>query len=508
MRAFEILLLLADLMAFLVLSVPQMRARSWMRHSPAITLVVTAVHWWAEGPRWQMLPAYALTVLFSLVWLHQNFSSTGKPTEQKRRHPMVAAAANGLGALGLTVAFALPMVVPVFRFAPPTGPYAIGTLTYHWIDAARSEVFVADPKARRQLMVQIWYPAQANSIGPPAAYMPDADAVTAAFARIHDKPAFVFGHFKVVTTHARSSAPAAVDQPRYPVLIFLEGATGFRQMNTFQVEHLVSHGYIVVAVDQPGAAAAVVFPDGQQAAGLTLAQLHATVSPSYMPGGADSLPNGALLPNGRTLGDNSIAPYLAKDVVFALDRLGALNKADPSGILAGKLDLQRVGAFGVSLGGIVVGETCRIDPRLKACLVMDAPICCRGQVGPAAARHGDAASMRLERQQAGGWPDAEIEAHKTSMRAVYESLPGDGYFVRVPGMFHSNFTDIASWTPLSRLLGLSGPIDKQRAHGIVNAYSLAFFDRHLLGRPATLLNGAAKQYPEAVVSQRPQAKRW
>ena len=114
----------------------------------------------------------------------------------------------------------------------------------------------------------------------------------------------------------------------------------------------------------------------------------------------------------------------------------------------------------------------------------------------------DAASMRLERERAGGWSDAEIEAHQTSMRAVYESLSGDGYFVRVTGMFHSNFTDIASWTPLAPMLGFAGPIDSRRAQGIVNAYSLAFFDRHLMGRPAPLLDGAAKQYPEVLFESR------
>ena len=38
--------------------------------------------------------------------------------------------------------------------------------------------------------------------------------------------------------------------------------------------------------------------------------------------------------------------------------------SDPNGILKDKPDLQRIGAFGVSLGGIVVGEPCRIDSRL------------------------------------------------------------------------------------------------------------------------------------------------
>ncbi len=506
MRTLESLLLLANLLAWLALSIPRMRAKFWMRHSPAMALAMTAAQWLAEGPRWQLLPAYVLTAFFALVWCFRNFVSTGRPRQRKRPHPIAAAVASGLGAVALTAAVALPLMAPVFRFATPSGPYVIGTLTYHWVDAARSEVLVPDPKARRQLMVQIWYPAQAHASAPNAAYMPDADAVTAAFARIHDKPAFVFGHFKYVTTHARASAPAAGDQPRYPVLLFLEGATGFRQMNTFQVEHLVSHGYVVVAIDQPGAAAVVVFPDGYRAAGMSVAQFQATVKPSYMPGGPDPPNHGVSLPNGKALKDINIIPSLAEDVAFTLDRLAALNRADPKRILTGKLDLQRVGAFGVSLGGIVVAEACRVDPRLRACLVMDAAMSTAvvnaGLRQPSMWITRDAASMRLERQRAGGWPDAEIEAHQSSMRAVYEGLPGAGYFVRVPGMFHSNFTDIPIWTPLAPQLGLAGPIDAPRAHGIVNAYSLAFFDRHLLSRPAALLDGAASQYPEVLFESR------
>ena len=42
----------------------------------------------------------------------------------------------GLVILGLLIAGALPIIMPVFRFPHPTGPYAIGTMTYHWVDAA------------------------------------------------------------------------------------------------------------------------------------------------------------------------------------------------------------------------------------------------------------------------------------------------------------------------------------------------------------------------------------
>jgi predicted dienelactone hydrolase len=506
MRTLETLLLLADMLAFCVLVLPRMRSRFWIRLAPVLSLAMAAAQVLVEGPRWQMAPAYALTALFFLLWMLRAFKPAGESTGRTRPAPMVAALAVGLGSLGLAFAVALPVLVPVFSFSQPTGPYGIGTVSYHWVDASRTDVFAADPKERRQLMVQIWYPAQANPAVPRAAYLPDADAVTAAFAQIHGKPAFLFGHLKYVTTNAMPNVAAAVDQARYPVLLFLEGATGFRQMNTFQVEHLVSHGYIVVAIDQPGAAATVVFPNGHQADSLTPVQFRATVGPSYMPAGSASSYKGTLLPNGRTLDDTSIIPYLAQDVSFALDQLAVLNQADSNGILQGKLDLQRIGTFGISLGGIVVGEACRIDPRLRTCLVVDAAmpsvVVKSGLQQPSMWITRDAASMRLERQKVGGWTEAQIEAHQTSMRAVYDGLPGAGYFVRVPGMFHVNFTDIARWTPLAAQLGLSGPINGLRAHDIVNAYSLAFFNRHLLGRPAGILEGPAKQYPEVLFESR------
>ena len=506
MRALEILLLLADLLAFCVLSDLWMRARFWSRLAPASALAIAVAQVLVEGPRWQMTPAYAMTAFFFIVWLLRNHVVAGGAARRTQPNPIVAAVALGLGVLGLAIAVALPIIVPVFGFAHPTGPYEIGTLTYHWVDASRSEIFAAGPKERRQLMAQIWYPAKTNQSAPRAAYMAQADAITGAIARIHGKPAFLFGHFKYINTNAMPNIPVAVDKARYPVLLFLEGATGFRQMNTFQVEHLVSHGYIVVAIDQPGAAAAVVFPDGHQAAGLTLAQFRRTVRQSYMPDGTDLSRKSTLLPNGRARDVKSIIPYLAKDATFALDQLASLNEADPNGILTGKLDLHTIGTFGVSLGGIVVGEACRVEPRLRACLVMDAPMSTdvvrAGLQQPSMWITRDVASMQLERERVGGWPAAEIGAHQTTMRAVYEGLMGAGYFVRVPGMFHSNFTDIPNWTPLAPQVGLSGPINKRRAHDIVNAYSLAFFDRHLLGRPAKLLDGPAKRYPEVLFESR------
>ena len=416
-----------------------------------------------------------------------------------QRWPMRIAV--GLGILGLAIWGALAIVMPVFRFPHPTGPYVIGTLTYHWVDASRADIFTVDPNARRELMVQVWYPADAGPSTTRAPYMPEADAVMAAFARIHGQPGFLFNQFKHVTTNAVAAARVAAGQPSYPVLIFLAGAAGFRQMNTFQVEELVSHGYIVAAIDQPGAAADVVFPDGRELAGVPVPQLQALIRPSYLQNAT------APLLQGRALEARSIVPYLTRDVSFALDQLAVLNQADPNHLLTGRLDLQRVGSFGVSLGGIVGGEACLHEPRVRACLMMDAPmaadVVAAGLAKPSMWITRDAASMRLERQRAGGWSEAEIKAHLTSMRVVFEALPESGYFVQVPGTFHSNFMDLPNWTPLASWLNLAGPIDAQRAHDIINAYSLAFFDRHLRGSPAKLLDGPAEQYPEVLFESRP-----
>ncbi len=407
----------------------------------------------------------------------------------------------GLGILGLASAGALQIIAPIFRFPQPTGPHAIGTLTYHWIDSARADIFIEDPNARRELMVQVWYPADTGASPTYAPYMQDADAVMAAFSRIHGLPSFLFSRFKYVTTNAVTSAPVAKGQTSCPVLILPTGATGFRQMNTFQVEELVSHGYIVVAVDQPGAAANVVFPDRHEVVGVPVVQLQALIRPSHMPG-ATAPPL-----QGRALIASSIVPFLTQDISFVLDQLAVLNQADPNYILTRRLDLQRVGAFGVSLGGIVVGETCLREPRIRACLMMDAPMALdvveASLAKPSMWITRDAASMRLERERAGGWSEAEIEAHQTSMRAVFASLPGTGYFVQVPGTFHSNFMDVPNWTPLVSWLSLAGPIDGQRAHDIINAYGLAFFDRHLLGRPGVLLDGPGERHPDVLVESRP-----
>jgi hypothetical protein len=299
----------------------------------------------------------------------------------------------------------------------------------------------------------------------------------------------VFDFWDEVPTHATRRPPVAAARPRYPVLVFASGLNAFRQSNMFQVERLVSHGFVVVGLDQPYTSAATVFPDGRTIAGWTKDRVYPAVQQSLTP----AVPAPAL---GYAELADGLIPYLARDIGFALDQLTRLNAADPEGLLTGRLDLERAGAFGVSLGAMTVGQACHTDPRLRACSMMDAAmpadVVRAGPRQPSMWLTRDAESILLERERSGGWPDREITETITTQREVFAaSPPGQGYHVEIPGMFHVNFTDAPAWTPLAEKLGLSGPIGGARGHEIVAAYTLAFFERFLSGGDAALLDGPA-----------------
>jgi hypothetical protein len=494
MRPFEILVAVATFLSFVVFAVPRLRAIRWTGSIVFIALVVAVIQVLVERARWQMVPAYVLTGLFLMVWGVQHLASAGGIVKRILTQRVVAGATVILCLLDMGLSATLPTVLPIFHFLPPSGPYQIGTVTYHWVDTSRHELFSQNPRARRELMAQIWYPVKGDTSSDRAPYVPDASALSSALARGLHLPGFIFDYFQEVPTHAIPSAPVANAQPTYPVLIFLSGITGYRQSNTFQEEELVSHGYIVVGLDQPYAAATVMLPDGRQIIG-TRDQMQPLIQQSLSLGASVPKVNGQALPHG-------IIPYFTQDVSFTLDQLTAIDKADPNGLLTGRLDLQRVGIYGTSLGAIIASEACHRDTRLEACLMMDAAmpadVVQAGLRQPSMWMTRPASDMQLEH-----WSEADIVQTLSTMQAVFnKESRGNGYYVSIPGMFHINFTDGPYFTPLGPLLSppLAGPINAQRGFDIINAYSLAFFDRYVEGRPAALLDGPSKQYPEVLFS--------
>ncbi len=486
MRVLEIVLVVINMIAFCSLGIKH--AIRWIDYAAGAALLIAAIQVVVEGFRWQMVPAYALAAIFFVILVFCKGIGGGLHINRA-----VSFISIGFGVIALVISIALPLVLPVFSFPKPTGPYGIGTVTYHWVDKSRPELFTANPNDHRELMAQVWYPAKKELSMKKAPYIQDADIVTPVIGRFLRLPEFVFSHLKYVTTNAVASAPVADDRPNYPVLLYLTGISGFRSANTFQIEELVSHGYIVIGLDQPGIAPMVRFPDGRQIPGLSRDEILPLNIQSVEP-----QPQAPTL-YGQPLPEGSI-PYFAQDASFALDQLEALNQSDPNRILTGRLDLERIGTFGVSLGGMNAAQVSLEDSRLKACLIMDvyipAEVVEKGLEQPTMFITRSADTMRLERDSNGTWAEKDVILTIDTMRAVYENLPGDGYYVEIAGIFHIDFTDVPYWSPVLPHIGITGPIKAQRGFDIINAYSLAFFDKELKGQLSSLLEGQPKQYPE------------
>ena len=108
----------------------------------------------------------------------------------------------------------------------------------------------------------------------------------------------------------------------------------------------------MVTLDQPGTSAAATLADG-----TILPTADKAIFDRYMPLAMSKQPDATLEMNGVPL-PGGILPFLAADLSFVLDQLPNI---DPE--MTGTLDLGQVGVFGMSLGGYVGPETCRLDSR-------------------------------------------------------------------------------------------------------------------------------------------------
>ncbi len=166
------------------------------------------------------------------------------------------------------------------------------------------------------------------------------------------------------------------------------------------------------------------------------------------------------------------------DVRFVLDQLEALAAAGEHP-LAGRLDLERVGILGHSLGGITAAQACAADARLRACLNLDG-VQAGGPFGAEAEPALPAQPFMFITKEAGLNPRGE---------ALWGQLAGPAYLHVVAGAAHDDFTDGPALTPTL----WPGPGAAERVLAEVRGYTAAFMDSSLRGEPSALL--AESRYP-------------
>ncbi len=366
-----------------------------------------------------------------------------------------------------------------FQFPAPTGPYAVGTTILNLTDPARHDPYSTDPAARRELVVQLWYPAQ-SSHNRVARYVRWREAGLSLF------------YAPLLGTHSRSEAPVAQAGSPFPVLLFNHRWNGRRTQNTVLAEDLASHGYVVASTDYPHNAHRVLLENGTVIQGREVLQGPRGIS--------ESAPEQIAFWNGTL-------QLWTRDERFVLDRLAGMS-ADLGSPFHARLDTTRAGALGHSFGGAAALALCGVDPRIKAAVNLDgwtfgalvdrtaAQKVLLFYEGVSQQREAQLARLPVPGTVGDQLDREDFSATEASLRAY------GGYRLFMAGTQHMDFSDEPLLPPFRRL-AYTGPTAPVEVNTILRQATLQFFDQSLRGQPSSLLASSRHSFPELTVQRWP-----
>lgn len=397
----------------------------------------------------------------------------------------------------LFLALAFYLLLPTKLFQKPGGPFQVGTTSRYVVDSTRSETLSPDPDDKRELYLQIWYPANKND-RPRARYGAHMPEMLAEIARKMELPSFLLGHLKSVKTYSALDAELSSKKSAYPVILFSHGFGLYGFQNTFQMEELASQGYIAVSIQHPYHSLLTVFPDGRAIPDQSnnLEQFDTFIEMNKM-----------------------INEVWIKDAQFVIDYLEKLNGAGEEEVFGSHIDLTRVGMMGHSFGGAAAAQALLLDPRVKAAVNLDGTLMgmqkipAEGLPGPfmqlsanEIAAPVTATPEEIEKKwEKIGIPEENYNESMTFLSAFEHNqknaFNNDGYYVWLKGASHYTFTDIVLYSPLVPFI-LKDKINTKLAHRTINEYTLAFFDHYLRQIESPLLQPVSSDIVEVTINNK------
>jgi hypothetical protein len=385
-------------------------------------------------------------------------------------------------------------------------------MTFAWVDSSRAAFLDPTATARRELMVDVWYPTSGRAHGS-APYLPNLDLLRRvqgdSAARRRFAPAYALIEAGQLATHAVEGASPECPRAGCPVVVFSHGGGVDRSSYTTQYEDLASHGYVVVSVAHTFNTHLVLFPDGRLVRSV--------------PQPLDTEPVDTTLPRWRQelVRESRQDVYLrrvfdveAADIRFVIGRL-----VDGAGRVT--VDPNRIGAAGHSAGGEAAARACQIDSRIRSCLNQDGaihglpfsrdaagrtlrqPFLYFTRVVPRPSEPDEALkAMQITRVEL----DSLLEDVWTGPVRLLSDMPGGAYRVSLntPGMTHMSFSD----EPLLQAVGDSiKTADARLILALVTEYTRAFFDRTLLAKRDTRLDQRGARDPVIVERFSPRTSR-
>ena len=230
-----------------------------------------------------------------------------------------------------------------------------------------------------------------------------------------------------VVVHAREDVPLADSPKRFPVLLFAAGSQQIPSEYSCLTEDLASRGFVVVGY-----------------------------GPTVM--------------GGRTWRD---------DLTQVLDQLGVWNTTQGH-LFFGRLNLDRIGAFGHSFGASAVSIIAAYDKRLKAIVLIDG-----------GGRPEDARAIPALILNSGGADGArKVPGAETAIaRNLYLQWSKPGIQITLLGAVHMSFTDMAV------IKAFELPGDGKAFIDTTRAVIGGFFGQYLLGEHSELIEKGSAKYP-------------
>lgn len=416
------------------------------------------------GANWRMIPAYFLLFVLTLqVFLKPKTTAVSKK--------LVMKILKGVGIIVTAIAmFTLPLLFPIITLPEPTGKYTVGTKAFHLIDTNRKETTVPNNHGNRELMIQVYYPAEKGA-GKPSAYFDNIDALAEQLAVTKGAPYIVMTHLGLTKTHSYQDAKPLQVKEKFPLLLFGHGMELYGQQNTFQLEELASQGYVVIALNFTGYAATTIFPNGKR---------------------IDSVPI-EFTPNAL----NNMVRNWEQDTTFILNEVIKGNFDKNFTAIANLIDDDKIGMFGHSYGGATAAQMLVKDNRIKAAIDMDGglygdPMPKNGPQKPFMLMNAEATIQYMkeaENQKTDGIQDELFEISYLRNKTIEK--PG-AYTVVLPKTNHNSFTDLAAFSPI-----INEPGEGVSAnYTLINKLVTSFFDQTLKGINENHLEEIQKQYPE------------
>lgn len=384
----------------------------------------------------------------------------------------------GLSIILLSVSFlAVSCSAGETKLPKPSGKYYTGIEYLALTDENRLELFDNSNTKKRELTIKVWYPA--DELIKVAPYLEDAERIISEFQFAEE--------YRTLKSNSSRGVNVSKMEKSFPVLIFSHGWGEHFSQNTILMEELASHGYIVFSVAHHYECKFSLYPAGRFISlDVNSRRFNSIMNEQQNPKAMEVFQKMATASddgerNNVFIEINTLLPtllvespnYWKDDVLFVINQLKLINETHA--IFKGRLELNSIGVFGMSMGGLAANEVC-INGNVKAGINIDGGL------------NGSVVNEKIKT------PFLFINS---SRYLNYENLftskvMNNGYAVTVKNSGHYNFTDYALYpnSDTNQLGGIepSIPID------ILNKLTVAFFDKYMKEDSTNSIEQALESY--------------